>query len=148
MFENLRRFLAFKEVVGNESGIGILAGLGIAAALGLLKSEAIDRPKEKRQRKLKATEIRLSPFTKIDSTTQIQEASPAGTALQFGAAGAGLAQNIQTQSSTQELNKAIIAALESGRIKPPKPSAFASLGINPISPLQDQSRLFPGGFNF
>lgn len=77
-----------------------LTGLAIAALAGLAKSEAIDRPKEKRQRKLAAETTRLSPWTGMRAAP-VQEADPFGSALQFGVTGAQIGQGI-TQSNLNQ----------------------------------------------
>jgi len=79
----------------------ITLGLIIGAGGGLLKSELVDRPKEARQRKLRATEIALSPFTGLQPQTQVQEADPFGQALGFGATGASIGQGIQAQAASE-----------------------------------------------
>jgi len=67
----------------------------ITAAAGLAKSELVDRPAADRQRKLRATEIALSPFTKLQPQTQVKEADPFGSAIGFGATGMSLGQQIE-----------------------------------------------------
>jgi len=62
-----------------------------AGALGLGKSVLIDKPREKRQRKVAAETIRYSPWTGL-SAQPIQEADPFGSTLQGAALGASLAQ--------------------------------------------------------
>lgn len=64
-----------------------ITGLAIAAGIGLLKSQTVDKDKEKRQRKLAAATQRYSPWTGLQAGP-IQEADPFGSALQYGAAGA------------------------------------------------------------
>jgi hypothetical protein len=56
----------------------------------VLKSEAIDKPKEARQRKLAAATQRYSPWTGLKANP-IQEADTFGSALQGGMAGATFA---------------------------------------------------------
>lgn len=68
----------------------MLIPLLIGAGIGAAKSELIDRPKEARQRKLKAEEIRMSPWTGMRNFTQVEEADPFGEALQGGALGASM----------------------------------------------------------
>lgn len=78
--------------------------IAMAALAGLAKSELIDRPKEQRQRKLAAETQRLSPWTHLQADP-IKEADPFGSALQFGAAGAQLGQNMDTADLQQEQMK-------------------------------------------
>ncbi len=82
-----------------------LTGMALAAALGLLKSEMVDRPKEDRQRKLRAEEQRLSPWSKLGVTQNVQEADPFGSALEFGATGAMMGRGV----SNDNMNKAMVA---------------------------------------
>lgn len=72
----------------------------IMAAAGALKGMTIDRAKEDRQRKLAAETARYSPWTGM-APGQVQEADPFGSAMQFGMAGAGLGQNIQSMNASQ-----------------------------------------------
>lgn len=72
-----------------------------AAAAGLLKSQLVDRPAAERQRRLRAEEIRLSPWTKMGPTTDVKEADPMGSALSFGITG----NQISNGLAQQELNK-------------------------------------------
>lgn len=103
------KWLSFKEVVGNKMGqIDILSLLGI----GLAKNIFFDKPKEKRQRKLRAAEIRLSPFTRRGPTTQIQEADLAGTLAQFGGTGLALQAGREARKGQEALQKAQIKSLE------------------------------------
>lgn len=80
--------------------------LGIGAGLGLLKSLAIDAPKEARQRKVAAATQRYSPWTGLQAQP-VQEADPFGSALQFGATGAMLGQGIQNADATKNLQDAM-----------------------------------------
>lgn len=72
--------------------------LAVGAALGLVKSEAIDAPKEARDRKLAAATQRYSPWTHLQAQP-IKTADPFGSALQYGASGAALGQNIQNSNA-------------------------------------------------
>jgi hypothetical protein len=79
-------------------------GLVIGAGLGLLKSELVDQPAEQRQRNLAAVTAKFAPWTGM--TPQVPKATdPIGTALQFGGAGAGLAQNMaNANANTNYMN--------------------------------------------
>ena len=91
----------------------VVLGALIAAGLGLLKSEAIDRPKEQRDRKLRAAQIRFSPFKEVP-LQQISSADPIGTAVNFGAAGAQLGGNIQAADSQSAFNDALLKQMGTG----------------------------------
>lgn len=86
-----------------------LTGLAIAAALGLAKSELIDKPQAKKDRKLAAETQRLSPWTGLEASP-VKEADPFGTALQFGAAGAQMGQGYKRA----ELDEAMANRLNTG----------------------------------
>jgi len=79
-----------------------ILGALIAAGTGLAKAKLVDEPKEKRQRKLKAIEIALSPFTGLQPQTQIQEADPIGSAVGFGATGLNIGSQVEAQAAAQE----------------------------------------------
>ncbi len=64
-----------------------ITGLAIAAGLGLAKSELVDKPAADRQRKLAAATQQFSPWTGLKANP-VKEADPAGSMLQYGAAGA------------------------------------------------------------
>lgn len=86
-----------------------LTMMAIMGALGVAKSELIDRPKEKRQRKLASETEAFSPWTG-KSAGAIQEADPFGQALQFGATGASMGSNLQKS----KLDGAMADRLNSG----------------------------------
>lgn len=67
-------------------------GLAIGAGLGLAKSQLVDKPREKRQRELRAREIELSPWTGNTNFSQIKEQDAFGSALKYGATGMALNQ--------------------------------------------------------
>lgn len=75
--------------------------VGVAAA-GLIKSYAVDKPKEERQRKLAAETQALSPWTGL-SAGPIQEADPLGQTMQYGMAGYGMKQNIADHDQQSKL---------------------------------------------
>lgn len=80
------------------------------AGAGLLKSQLIDKQKAERDRKLRAEEIRLSPWTKMGPMTDVKEADPMGSALAFGAAGS----QIKNGMAQQNLNEKIANRLDQG----------------------------------
>jgi len=87
---------------------------GVAAILGgagLLKSELVDRPKEKRQRQLAAETQRYSPWTGL-SAQPIQEADPWGSVIGGGATGLSLGQSLERATLEDELKKAQIAQMQ------------------------------------
>ena len=79
-----------------------LIALAIGAGVGLIKSEAIDRPREERQRKLKAETQRYSPWTGMQGGN-IQEADPFGSALAFGSTGAQIQSGLAQQQINEKL---------------------------------------------
>jgi len=74
----------------------------LLAAGGLAKSLLVDKPEERRQRKLAAATTRLSPFTGLQAQP-IQRADPIGSALSFGFTGQQLSQNIAAQEAQQNI---------------------------------------------
>lgn len=62
------------------------------AAAGMLKSNLVDRPREKRDRALAAETQRYSPWTGLKAN-QIREADPFGAALQGGMTGMQMGQD-------------------------------------------------------
>lgn len=68
--------------------------MALMSAAGLLKSELVDRPRQKRQANLAAEITRWSPWTGMKAD-RVQESDPFGQALQFGATGASMAQGLQ-----------------------------------------------------
>lgn len=103
--------------------------IGIGA--GVAKSELSDRPKERRQRKLKAIETALSPFTGLQPQTQIQAADPIGTAIGFGATGASIGSGLEAQAAQLEQNQKLLEILEA-RERARAGNTFA--GISGLSP--------------
>lgn len=89
-----------------------LIALGIGAGVGLLKSELIDRPREQRQRKTRAAEIRYSPWTGLTPSQQVQEADPLGSALQFGSTGAMLGQSIESRDFNKNFNEKLLSNMD------------------------------------
>lgn len=83
--------------------------LAIGAGVGLLKSEAVDRPRERRQRKLAAETERLSPWTGR-TPNPIQEADPLGSMLAFGLTGAQLGAGLQQHEMNQAISSRIANA--------------------------------------
>lgn len=77
------------------------------AAAGLLKGLTVDAAKESRQRKLAAETSRYSPWTGL-APQQVQEADPLGSAMQFGSAGLGLGQGIQSAAGNEALQNAML----------------------------------------
>lgn len=73
---------------------------GIAAA-GIIKSQTVDKNKENRERKLAASTQQYSPWTGL-TANPIKEADPFGSALQYGATGAALKQNIQASNDMHD----------------------------------------------
>jgi hypothetical protein len=82
----------------------ITLGLLIGGGGGLVKSLAVDGPREARQRRLAAQTQRYSPWTGLEAQP-IQEADPLGTAIGMGAAGGQIGGNIQSMQAQAEMNK-------------------------------------------
>ena len=89
----------------------ITIGLLIGAGAGLLKSVAVDAPREGRDRKLQAARIRYSPFKAVP-LNQIRESDPFGSALSFGATGASLGSNISAAKGQEATNAAVLKNLD------------------------------------
>ena len=107
----------------------------ILAGVGLLKSQTIDKAAEDRQRKLRATEQALSPFTGLAAQTQVQEADPFGQSLAFGATGMSLGEQMQGSKQAQEAaaeQNAILKTLTDARAKKLEAEAkMIEAGIDP-----------------
>ncbi len=87
--------------------------LAIGAGVGILKAEAIDRPKEERDRKLAAETQRLSPWTGLKAQP-IKEADPLGSALTYGATGAQIWQGGNNAEAQEKLANAQVDWLNHG----------------------------------
>lgn len=90
-----------------------ITALAIGAGVGLLKSEAVDRPREQRQRKLAAETQRYSPWTGLQAQP-VQEADPLGSALSFGATGAQMGAGMENAKAQKGLMEAQSRWLNSG----------------------------------
>lgn len=118
-------------------------GLLIGAGTGVVKSELIDRPKEKRDRKLAAETQRLSPWTGLQAQA-IKEADPLASALQFGGAGAQMGMGIQNQGLNQKMYGALLAQQAAPAASPYPSMAPGPVAQSPIiSPNQMQAPQFP-----
>lgn len=71
---------------------------------GAVKSEAIDKPKEKRQRELAAKTQELSPWTGMKAGA-IQEADTLGTAMQYGATGLSMDRQMKYDEAMEQALK-------------------------------------------
>ena len=78
--------------------------VAIGAGLGVLKSELVDRPRERRQRTLAAETQRYSPWTKLQAQP-IQEADALGDVLSYGTTAAQMSQNTKNAQLQQDLLK-------------------------------------------
>lgn len=76
--------------------------VAVGAGVGVGKAELVDAPKAERQRKLAASTQRFSPWTHLQAQP-VQEADPAGSALQYGATGASMGANMQNMQAQQDL---------------------------------------------
>lgn len=108
----------------------------IGAGLGVLKSENIDKPRAAAQSRLAAQTTRFSPFTGLRGQLP-QPADPFGTALQFGATGLQLGQNLERTNAFTELLKQ-----RSQQEKTVIPEAQAPRGIDTDEQLLELSRGF------
>jgi hypothetical protein len=63
--------------------------IAAAAVLGLMKSQLVDKPKEKSDRRIASATTRYSPWTNM-TAGPIREADPLGTALSYGITGGAL----------------------------------------------------------
>jgi len=84
--------------------------IGLMAGLGLAKSELVDRPREREQRRQAAVIAKYSPWTGM-SPGGIQTADPLGSAMEAGLTGAMLSQNQQKLDAekTKDLTEANLA---------------------------------------
>lgn len=80
-------------------------GVAVGAGAGLVKSAAVDAPREARQRKLAGETQRLSPWTGLKAGP-IQEADPLGSALTYGSQGGALSGGIQNADAQKGLMEA------------------------------------------
>lgn len=79
-----------------------IIALAIGAGLGAVKHVAVDQPAYGRQKKLAAETQRFSPWTGLKSEAP-QEPNMLGSMMQFGATGASLGANIQSQQAQNKL---------------------------------------------
>lgn len=70
----------------------------IGGGVGLLKSELIDRPREKRQRQANAEIARWAPWTGM-TPGAVREADPFGSVLQGGLTGAMFSQQFPKEAA-------------------------------------------------
>lgn len=98
----------------------------LMAIAGAAKSEVIDKPKEQRDRKLAAETIRWSPWTGMHPGP-IQQADPAGSAVNWGLMGAQLGQS---QANSAAYNDYLKRTGMGGQALPPN----AGMGQMVIGP--------------
>lgn len=120
-----------------------LIALGIGAGVGLLKSEFIDRPREQRQRKTRAAEIRYSPWTGLTPSTQIQEADPLGSALQFGTTGAMIGQGIESRDFNKSFNAQLLKNMEQQHATPTSVQVVTAPTASPMMATAPRYSLMP-----
>lgn len=96
--------------------------VAIGAGVGILKAEAVDKPKEDRQRKLAAETQRNAWLTGL-TANPVQEADPLGSALQYGGAAGGMKQGIANNTAQAELtqNQAALAHQQAEALKTGQP---------------------------
>jgi len=107
-----------------------ILAMAIGAGAGLLKSELVDRPKEKRQRKLAAATQRYSPWTGLQAG-QVQEADPMGSAIAFGATGAQIGTGMEQHALNQKLGEKALANSYTGANYQAGPTQANAAGMNP-----------------
>ena len=154
LFNKILEFISWKQVVGNEDGIlGLLAGLGGGALLGGIKDIIADAPRRRKQGRIRASEIRNSPFTGLRPTTEVDNTSGIGNILQFGGTGLSLASAIEQQAAQNALNEKILASLGKRGARQPNLNLNIGGGGSPFTPLRqnplfgaNDPRLAPGGF--
>lgn len=89
---------------------GLLIGLGG----GLLKNFLVDKPRENRDRELRAAEIQYSPWSKMKEFSKVRDADPIGTTMEFGTTGAMMGAGIQNQQKQNELSDAMTKFYDQG----------------------------------
>lgn len=82
----------------------MLGGMG----LGLGKELFFDGPRRGRERKLRAEEIRYSPWTKMGPTTEVSDTNALNSVMQGGMAGAMFGQGVETRNQAKRMNDALI----------------------------------------
>lgn len=110
--------------------MGPLALLAIGAAMGLAKNELVDKPKEKRQRKLAAETQRLSPWTGLQAGP-IQEADAFGNALQYGTTGAMMGSMMKGAPAQTNINANMATAQPSAGPWGGSPTMADSMAYQP-----------------
>jgi len=81
------------------------------SGVGLLKGELVDKPREAQDVWLAAQTQRYSPWTGLKAGA-INRADPLGSAMQGGAQGYAMGQNIESAAAEKELNQLRAAALK------------------------------------
>jgi hypothetical protein len=83
-------------------------------AAGGAKHALVDAPTEEAQTKLRAEEIRMSPWTRQTEFTKPKDASLANSLIQGGMSGL-LMQNMETHDMAKKINQGYLDAAQSGR---------------------------------
>lgn len=86
--------------------LAAILGLGGLGA-GLLKSELIDKPREKREQELASITTRFSPWTGLKADP-VHYADPFSNALQFGTTGAMVGSGITTAEAEKNLVNGLV----------------------------------------
>lgn len=95
------------------------------AGINAIKSEAVDRPAEQRKRKLRAEEIRYSPYSGIKNFTDVgPTADTLGATLGGAAQGLGLGQDLEKAEKEQEMRDAMLAALKGADVNTVGPTNY------------------------
>lgn len=83
--------------------MGFWIPMAVMAGMGAMKARQ-DKKQYKKNMKLEGAKATYSPWTGI-GPENVQAPSSWGTMLQYGAAGAGLGQNMKTQQNQEQLQK-------------------------------------------
>jgi len=92
----------------------------IGAALGLVKSQTLDKDKERRQREYAAKTQALSPWTHLQAPG-IQESDPLGSMMSTGLMGYQIGTGMEDASTNKKLVDSIIAKNAADSVKEIKP---------------------------
>jgi len=115
--------------------IGALAQIGIGVGFGVLKNLLVDKPREERDRRLRATQAQIAPFTGRGPQAAIPQSSLLGSASTFGLAALAQGQNIAQAKANNELQRAQIKFLESQS----KAGGNKDLANQIVAPVQPQA---------
>lgn len=109
----------------------------VMGGIGLAKSELVDRPREREQRRQAAVIARYSPWTGM-TPGGIQQANPFASAVEGGITGAMLGQSMEKHSADMAASKAKDAAEVSlaGKTGPFQSAEQYPLALAPMPQLE------------